>query len=319
MRVSLRAWPASLAMTAWLVLLFLTAAWAWNQAPAPGPETAWREVTDEMGRRVRAPLRPRRIVTLTPSLAETVCALGLGGRLAGVSQWSDYPAQAAALPQVGSYVSPNLEGIVALGADLVLASRDGNPFWAVERLERARVPVYVTWPREPQGLPASLARLGEVCGAPQAGRDLAARLEWEMAAVAQALEAAQAVPALLVIGSRPLVSVAPETFSGRLLALAGGSNVVPAGGPAWPRLPPDFVVRTGPRVVILSSMGADRDLAVELADWRTLPGLAGRSGYRVERVASDLIDRPGPRLGQGLLALARALHPERFPRPEERP
>ncbi len=290
------------------------------QAAAPWENHAsWSVVEDETGRRVRIPARPRRIVTLTPSLAEVVCALGLEDSLAGVSQWSDFPPAAALKPQVGSYVSPNLEAVLTLGADLALASRDGNPPWAVERLQRAGVPVYVTWPRHPLELAASLENLGAVCGRPDKGRQLAQELRRDMDSLRAALEGVAPPSALLVIGNRPLVCVGPETFSGRLLTLAGGRNLAPADGPAWPRLPLDFVVKSRPQVVILSTMGGGRDLQAELAWWRTLPGLAGQPGYRVERVSSDLIDRPGPRLGLGLRALAAALHPDIFPALESRP
>jgi iron complex transport system substrate-binding protein len=276
-------------------------------------------VRDEMGRAVEIPAHPQRIVTMMPSLAEVVCALGLGDRLVGVSDYSDYPERAKSIPRVGSYVSPSLETIVALAPDLVLASKDGNPSWVVDKLADLGLAVYVTAPGNPEKLPASLARLGRICGRERTGRDLARRLENRFAEVARRLRGAAPVPALMVIGSHPLISVGKGTINHSLIRMAGGRNISAAGPGRWPRLGLEFVLESRPRVVVVSTMERGQKLDAELAYWRNLPGLAGTPGYRVESIQSDLIDRPGPRLGQGLTALAKILHPERFKTGEKKP
>lgn len=276
-------------------------------------------VRDEAGRLVRLRPHPQRIVTLMPSLTEVVFALGLGRRLVGVAQYSDYPPPARKLPRVGSYVSPNLERIVALNPDLVLASKDGNPAWMVDKLAGMGVPVYVTAPGRPQELPASLARLGRVCGAARAGRELARRLEQSFARVARRLEGVKPVPVLMVIGSHPLISVGRGTINHHLIEMAGGRNIAAPAPGRWPKLSLEYVLQARPRVVVVSTMERGQHLQAVLAYWRNLPGLAGNPGYRVASIQSDLIDRPGPRLGRGLVTLARILHPERFPAPEAKP
>ncbi|MBU1274311.1 MAG: ABC transporter substrate-binding protein [Proteobacteria bacterium] len=278
-----------------------------------------RQVTDEMGRRVEVPAEPKRFIGLTPSLTEVLFALGLGKRVVGGTTWADYPPAARDLPRVGPYVSPNLERILSLKPDLVLANKEGNPPWVVERLSALGVPVYVTVPVVPKDLPRSLERLGDLLGASQAGRRLAGQLKIEMAEVDQRLRGAKPRPTLLVIGSRPLVSVGRPTMNHRLLTMAGGRNIAEGINQRWPRLNLEYIIEAKPQVIILSTMERGQNLERDLAYWRALPGVGDRPGVRVEWVSSDLIDRPGPRLGQGLKDLAKLIHPERFAKEASRP
>ncbi|BEQ15635.1 ABC transporter substrate-binding protein [Desulfoferula mesophila] len=281
--------------------------------------SAWaRLVTDEMGRQVKVPAQPQRIIGLTPSLTEVVFALGLGERAVGATTWADYPPAARKLTRVGPYVSPNLERILALKPDLVLINKDGNPPWLVDRLGELGVPVYVTVPTVPQDLPAGLERLGDLLGAPQAGRRLADKLRREMEQVAARLRGVKPRPTLMVIGSHPLVSVGPETMNGHLLTMAGAKNIAAGINQRWPRLNLEYITEAKPQVIILSTMERGQNLERDLTYWRTLPGVGDRPGVRVEWISSDLIDRPGPRMGQGLEELARLVHPERFT-PEAKP
>ena len=275
--------------------------------------TQARMVTDEMGRKVQVPDQPQRLIGLTPSLTEVFFALGLGDKVVGATTWADYPPAARKLIRVGPYVSPNMERILALKPDLVLANKDGNPPWVVERLGELGVPVYVTVPGTPAELPADMERLGELLGAPQAGKRLARKLRQEMAEVAQRLKGATPRPTLVVIGSRPLVSVGEETMNHHLLTMAGGANIAAGVNQRWPRLNLEYIIEAKPQVIILSTMERGQNLERDLAYWRSLPGVGDRPGVRVEWISSDIIDRPGPRVGQGLKNLARLIHPERFP------
>ena len=280
-----------------------------------GPAQA-RMVTDEMGRKVEVPDQPKRIIGLIASLVETVYALGLGDRMVGATTWCDYPEAANKLPRVGSYTAPNLERIVELAPDLVLATWEGNPPWVVDKLTAAGIPVYVTAPKDPEDVPDSLARLGLVCGAEKEGKDLARRMRAQFAAVAEKLKGAPLRPTLLIIGSKPLISAAKGTLNHKLMVMAHALNIsADAPGP-WPRLSLEYVVEHKPKVVLLSTMERGQNLKRDLAHWRSMPGVGDHPGVRVESINSDFIHRPGPRLGLGLEALAKAVHPERFTEPK---
>lgn len=271
-----------------------------------------RMVTDEIGRKVEVPDQPQRIIGLIASLVETVYALGLGDRMVGATTWCDYPEAAKKLPRVGSYTAPNLERIVELAPDLVLATREGNPPWVVDKLTAAGVTVYVTSPKDPQQVPDCLVKLGLVCGAEKQGKELAQRLRDQFAAVGKRLAGAPMCPTLLIIGSRPLTSVAKGTLYHELMVMARAENIAAAAPGPWPRLSLEYVVQHNPQVVLLSTMERGQNLERDLKYWRTMPGVGDRPGVRVVPINSDIINRPGPRLGQGLEALARAVHPERF-------
>ena len=275
-----------------------------------------RVVTDEMGRKVEIPDQPKRIIGLIASLVETVYALGLGDRMVGATTWCDYPAAAKKLPRVGSYTAPNLERIVELAPDLVLATREGNPPWVVSKLEAAGIPVYVTAPKDPKDVPDSLVTLGRVCGAEEQGKELARRMRAQFSDVAAKLKGVPMRSTLLVIGSKPLISAAKGTLNHELMVMAHAKNIAANAPGPWPRLSLEFVVQAKPQVVVLSTMDRGQDLERELKFWRSMPGVGDRPGVRVVSINSDLTDRPGPRLGLGLEALAKAVHPERFEAPQ---
>lgn len=276
------------------------------------PPARAAEVVDEIGRRISIPDRPERIIALSPSLTEILFALGLGEKVVGVTRWSDMPAEACRLPKVGAYISPNLEMIASLTPDLVLANREGNPPWVVDKLSRAGIAVFVTRPDTPLALPASIRRLGAVCGAPDAGERLAAKLETEFAGVQRAVAGTAPVHCLLLVGSKPVVAAGEKSFHGRLLGLAGGDNAAAGVTVTWPRLSMEYVVETRPELIIISTMERGSNARKIIEYWRSVPGLGVGEGCRIETVPSDLLDRPGPRLGAGLKALARAIHPELF-------
>ncbi|MFH1135572.1 MAG: helical backbone metal receptor [Pseudomonadota bacterium] len=274
-----------------------------------GPALA-ATVRDDLDRLVDVPAIPRRIICLTPALAETCFALGLGDKIVGVAQWSDYPPEAGKVQRIGSYVSPNLELIAALAPDLVLADRESNPAWVVEQLDRAGIPVFVVWSRDLAELEQNFIDLGRVTGAPDQGlglaRDFRARLEKIRARLARV----EKVPVLLVIQNRPVVSVGAGTLHHLLLETAGARNIA-AGAPGrWPRLGPEAVIAAPPRVIVVTTMEKGAVLAEMLDFWRTMPGVGDRPDVRIESIPSDLIDRAGPRLGQGLEELVRLIHPE---------
>ena len=276
-------------------------------------------VEDETGRLVAVPDRPARIVGLTPSLTEILFALGVGDQVVGATTWADYPEQARHLTRVGDYVSPDLERIVTLKPDLVLANLEGNPAWVLDKLEAAGIAVYVTKPDDPLKLPDSLQRLGQVCGVPDRGRYLAERLQSKFDSIRASLADLEPVPTLLVIGTNPLVSVGSKTFNGKILALAKAANIADGAPGRWPRLSLEFVLEKQPRVVVISTMERGRNMENILDFWRGLPGLKERPGLNVGVIESDLIDRPGPRLELGLDRLVRLIHPDRFEAEEDRP
>jgi iron complex transport system substrate-binding protein len=277
---------------------------------APGSEA--RLVKDQSGREVLVPDDLRRVVSLAPSITEIVFALGEGGRLKGVTQHCDFPVEAQSLPRVGSYVHPDLERIVALGPDLCIATRDGNPRGLVEKLEALKIPVYVVNPRNLNTVMDTILEIGSLLNAGQRAQDLAndmrARIERVKSCVAKA---GQCPRVFFQIGIVPIVSVGTNTFIHELITTAGGRNL--AEGPTpYPRFSREQALALEPEVIIITSMTRGQVLEPVREEWNQWVSIPAVRSQRIFVVESNLFDRPTPRLVEGLEILARLIHPESF-------
>ena len=268
--------------TRWLLLLALT---------APCAHAAY-EVTDDAGQVVRFDAPPARVVSLLPSLTETVCALDACERLVGVDRYSNWPAPVTRLPQVGGGLDPSIEAIVALKPDVVLmaaSSRGGA------RLRTLGVRVVALEPKTRADMRRGAERLGQVLQVD--GADALMRgIDAGVAAAAQAVPAAAR-------GQRGYFEVSPaphaagrSSFIGELLAALGLDNVIgPELGP-FPRINPELVVRAAPDLVMTSERSA--------ADMSRRPGWAQMRALREGRVCvfnaeeRDILVRPGPRMAE---------------------
>lgn len=275
----------------------------------PGLSSA-ATVVDQAGRTVSVPNAPKRIVALAPSLAEIVFDLGQGARLVGVTQFSDFPAEAKSLPQVGSYVRLDLERIVALKPDLCLGIRDGNPKHQVEKIEAAGIPVYVIDPRDIKGIMEAIQGVGGVLGVPARAEALVAEMSGRIAHVRQQVATTQSRPRVFFqLYSPPIVTAGSKTFIHELITIAGGVNLG-AGPVDYPRFSWEKVLSLDPDVVVVTAMGGKQKPEQLKAQWQQWPQLSAVRSGRVHVVNDNFFDRPTPRLINGLEALLRILHPE---------
>lgn len=274
---------------------------------------AWgRTVVDQLGRSLTVPEAPQRVVALAPSLTEIVYSLGQEAKLKGVTRYSDYPAAAKKLPQVGSYIRLDIERIVALRPDLCLAIRQGNPADQLAQLEALGIPVYVVDPRDLRGVMASLRGIGAALNAERQARLLVERMEQEIAAITRKTGQAPLRPRVFFqVDSSAIVTSGTNTFTHELITLAGGINLG-AGPVDYPRLGWEQVLALRPEVVVITSM-AGRQTPEELqAEWRRWPVIPAVQQNRLHVVDSDLCNRPTARLVEGLRILAAIIHPELF-------
>ncbi|HMD33264.1 MAG TPA: cobalamin-binding protein [Candidatus Acidoferrales bacterium] len=312
-------WP----VLCWLLLAPLAArAQAAQAAPPsvpPAPATASAkaaespvEFHDELGRLVRVPVAPQRIVSLAPSLTETVFALELGGRLAGVTDYCDYPPEASTRARVGGPINPNLEQIVSLHPDVVLATRALNRPETVEALDRLGIPVYTTDPRTVDDVIASTRRLGKVLGAEARAEALATEMEQRMAELAKRLAGRAPRRVFFVVWTDPIITTGQHTFLADALRRAGAESVISA-SQDWPQISIEEVLRQNPEYLIFSGTHPD-DPQSTINALRKRPGWSSLEAVRENRFAiiSDAIDRPAPRLLDAIEDLARQLHPDAF-------
>jgi iron complex transport system substrate-binding protein len=259
-----------------------------------------------------------RIISLAPSITETLFALGLGDKVVGVSTYCDYPPAAAKIDRVGTFLQPNVERILTKKPDLVIAVPSPGNRGSVERLRDLGVAVLIVDPERIAQILDSIRRIADAAGVPDAGAALVARIEADLAAVEAKLRDASRPRALMLVGRTPFVAAGPPTYQGELLERAHATNLV-TGDDAWPRLSLEFIVAQKPEVIIDASMGSEAapDRSAALAFWQGFPTIpAVRDGRVGGQGASELL-RPGPRVAETLATVARFIHPERF-EPEQK-
>jgi len=247
-----------------------------------------------------------RIVSLAPNLTEILFALDLGDRIVGVTDHCDYPTEALEKTRVGGFVNPNLEAVVGLEPDLVVATPNVGNKNTVLQLRKLGIEFLIVDPDSLEGLWTTIRVLGERAGVPERGKALAARLSGEVEAVRARLEPLPRVSTLMVFSREPLIVAGPDTFFDELLRTAGGDNIAADAGTQFPQFSLEEVVRQGPAVIIDSAMGAG-DGWDFWKRWGSIPAV--RDG-RVCSPPTDVITRPGPRVAEGIRLLAACLHPE---------
>ena len=277
--------------------------------------SVWAEeknVTDLLGRQVRVPENPRRVIVMAPSVTEIVFALGCEHKLAGVTQFSDFPARANTLPKIGSYVHLDLEKILSLNPDLCIAVKDGNPKHIVDRLEAFGIPVFAVDPTNLTSVMQTISTIGGLIGAENEAAAVVKDMRRRVAAVQKALAGIEYRPRVFFqIGIDPIVSAGSHTFIDELISLAGGDNLA-AGGVAYPRFSREEVLDLAPDVIVITSMARHAVFEEVLSYWNQWPGMPAVRDGRIHLQESNIFDRPTPRLVDGLETLSRVLHPDRF-------
>jgi iron complex transport system substrate-binding protein len=270
------------------------------------------EVTDMLGRRVRIPDHAARIVSLAPSITETVFVLGDGDRLVGVTDYCDYPPEATLKPRVGGISTPSFEAILALRPDLVLATAESNYAEHVERLVSLGLAVYVIRPVDFETVLESIERIGGVLSRDVAARARVASMRRDAEAIARAVAGSPRPRVLYVVWPNPLIAPGRGTLISELIQRAGGESVTGGEPLPYPRLSLETVVERRPDRIIVGHHGQG---AVEelLRGWERLGSVSALRDGRVFAVDGDLVHRPGPRMVEALRALARVIHPERVP------
>lgn len=280
-----------------------------------GPGVA-QDLTDDLGRPFARPARPpERIVSMAPNVTEILFALGLGGRVAGVTRFCDYPPEARRLPRIGGLVDPNIEVIRSLDPDLVIAFR-GNPLRLVERIGKLGLPVFVLdTGRGLEDLPPLVARIGRVTGADARAGELAAELRGRMRAVDEALRGIASRPKVFVmLYGQGLWTCGGESYLDDVIARAGGTNVASALPKKWALYKRERIIRDDPDAVFILARSA-ADFGAGRDGLAGMPGIGAVSAVRAGRIYEldeDAASRFGPRLVDVLDRMAALLHPDRF-------
>ncbi|HXM93167.1 MAG TPA: cobalamin-binding protein [Candidatus Dormibacteraeota bacterium] len=275
----------------------------------------YRELTDETGRTVRVPQPVRRIVSLAPSLTETIYALGLQERLVGDTDFCDYPPDAQRKTKVGGAINPSLEKIATLRPDLVLVTKALNRLETVRSLEALGIASYATDPHSVAEILSSTQRLADALGARELGASVVEDLKHRLAELQERLRALPPRRVLFVVWTEPLISIGKDTFIADALRQAGAVSIVES-TQSWPQVNLEEIVRLQPEFLVfanahLESTSRDFDAIAGLPGWRLLEAVRNRR----YAIVNEAVNRPAPRIITAIEDLARQLHPDAFVEP----
>jgi iron complex transport system substrate-binding protein len=276
-------------------------------ARAGAPSAAAITLTDDAGHTVTLPRPARRVVSLIPSANETLLALGAGDRLVGRTDFDRGPGLDT-LPSVGGGLSPSLERIAALRPDLVIGWETHKP-QVRERLRELGIPVFAVRTEDTTDVFRTVRSLGRLTGRAAAADSLSARLRAELDAVRASVAGLPRPTVFFVVWNDPPMTAGPGTFISQVIGVAGGANVFADAAQPWPTVSMEEVVRRQPDAVVLpTGESGSPKTDVRAPGWRELKALRGRGPILLP---ADLVNRPGPRIGEAARALRDALHPER--------
>lgn len=279
--------------------------------PTSATTSTTRDFIDEAGRKVTIPARIDRFVSLAPNLTEIAYAVGAGDRLVGNTTFCDYPPEAKNVVKVGDTLQPSIERILTLRPQLVLVSTASQLEAFTKQLNEHQIAVYVTDPRDLEGVFRSILRVGDLLNEPVAASELVKQLRARSERVERVVAGLPPVSVFFQLSGQPLYTAGKSSFVTNLIERAGGLSVTSDINEAWPRLSDEAALASRPEAVIMLSggaMGATANTRVAAA-LKNSPAV--RNG-RVYVIDGDLLTRPGPRLVDGLEQIARALHPESF-------
>src|SRR5215469_8931386 len=248
----------------------------------------------------------RRIVSLAPSVTETLFAVGAGAEVVGVSQYCDYPPQVRRLPRIGSFITPNIEAIVALRPTIVIGLLTSSDLREIHALQAMGITTLMVDDGSVAAIETSIEKIGNAVGQPHTARDLVGQICSRLSGIEERLAGVQPRPVLMVVGHQPLVAVGPGTYLDELLTLAHARNIADFSTQSWPRLSLEYIVASRPEVILDGQMGTDPQAPSRF--WARYPSIPAVHQRRVFGYPDDPTLHPGPRVPQTLELLARLIH-----------
>ena len=265
------------------------------------PRAQAMELTDDRGVRLELSAPPRRIVSLLPSLSETVCALQACERLVGVDRYSNHPAALRQLPSLGGGLDPSIEGIVALKPDLVLMASSGR---GIQRLEALGLKVLALEPKNIADMRRVTELLGRLLGAGSAPQ-LMQSIDQSIAAAAASLPPKARQARVYFEASRGPYAAGPRSFIGEMLQRLGLRNIIADELGPFPLISPEYVVRSDPDWLMLTELGPD-ELA-QRPGWRAMRAMRAGQVCIFTPEQGDMLVRPGPRMAEAAWLMARCV------------
>jgi len=275
------------------------------------------EITDQLGRTVKLDRIPQRIISLAPSNTEILFALGLGDKVVGVSDYCNYPSEVQEKPSIGGFSTPNIEEVVALSPDLILATSIHEKR-IIPQLEEKGMTVFALTPKTLDEVLEAITLAGEITGKEERASGLVAQMRNRIKAVTDktdSLSQEQRLRVFYLTWHDPLMTCGAGTHHDELIRLAGGTNIARE-LTGYADISLEAVIQANPEVIIAGvGMGTGKDLSFQYVRTESrLRNVDARINHRVYSINIDLVGRPGPRIIDALEKFAQFIHPELFRR-----
>ena len=266
--------------------------------------------------------QPRRIVSTAPSITETLFALGLGGRVVGVTNYCHYPAATAKIAKIGTYIQPNLEAILALRSDLIITQK--TAIHSKSRFEPYHLNVLEVTQGSIAEIQSAIVAIGNATGSADRARTLNQSITKELATVRGKASTKPPVSVVFIVGRTPgalegMIAVGSHNYLAEVMEVAGGRNVFNDAKPTYAKISAEEILARSPQVILdMGDMSDPTGVTEEhkravVKLWDRYPNVAAVRDKRVHAIASDIFVVPGPRVIDLARAFAHLLHPEIFP------
>lgn len=269
------------------------------------------KITDDRGDELTLTAPAERIISLAPHITELLFAAGAGDRIVGTVEYSDFPPAAKAIPRIGNYGDINLESLLALRPDLVIAWGSGSPTSRVQQLRELGVPVYVTEPRRLADIASHLEKLGRLTGTEDTADRAAAAFRERLQGLRKTDAKKREIDVFYEVWPEPLTTVNGHHLISKVITLCGGRNIFADLPTLAPQINIEAVLVRGPDVIIAS--GAGRARPQWLNAWRQYPEMKAVRAGHLYAINPDLLQRHTPRILEGAEIMCRQLERVRDP------
>ena len=267
--------------------------------------------TDFVGREVKIPKTVQRIVSMAPNVTEMLFAIGLNNEIVGVTEFCNYPEAAKSKTKIGGYYNPNIEIILSLKPDLIVATPDGYSKERIERLDQSGIPIFIVNPLKIDDVAESMLALGKITNketyTKQVVDTLKARIKAVKDKVAQV--PTQKRPKIFYeIGQNPLVTVGPNNFVDDIITTAGGINIASDAPNSWPIYSVEAIITKNPDIILTvppTMTASDKNIAEQWSKYKTISAVMNKRIYAID---PDILLRSGPRVADGLEKLYAILY-----------
>jgi iron complex transport system substrate-binding protein len=289
--------------TLFLIILLLISCCGGRQ---PHSNHSFLIIKDDLNRDVEFQLKPNRIISMAPSITETLFALDSGKSLIGVTDYCDYPEEAQRKRSIGGMTTPNFEIITELKPDLIIISVEGNNREDFIKLQNLRYKIFVTKPKDIEGIYKSIIDIGKIIGKDSSAKILVSTLRTRQDKIVKSNFNNSKIKILSVISLQPLISAGDETFLNELIVMAGGINIAKEAPGLYPILNRETVLKQNPDIIITMDdiVHNPSDILSFFPEWRKLNAFRNNQVFIVD---GDLLSRPGPRIIKGLEILGKII------------